>query len=157
MGELVITSSAFKSGGRIPEAYARKGGNMSPPLHIEGVHPGAKTIAIIVDDPDIPVPVLSFTHWAVYNIPVTVADIHENVPREPVVASLGGAMQGKNGFGRIGYTGLNPPFGTHTYRFRAYALDTALSLKPGAGRKQLIKAIDGHVLQTGLLEGKFGV
>ncbi len=157
MGKLTITSGAFESGGRIPAAYTQKGGNMSPPLHIEGVGSRAKTLAVIADDPDIPVPFLSFTHWVVYNIPAHVADIHVNVPRAPVIASLGGAMQGKNGFGRLRYVGPNPPFGTHRYRFRVYALDAALDLEPGAGRKRLLKAMEGHVIQTGLLEGKFGV
>ena len=76
---------------------------------------------------------------------------------EEVIKFVGGeALQGKNGFRRIGYMGPKPPFGTHTYRFMAYTLDTVLNLKPGATRKQLEKAMKGHILQTELLEAKFG-
>jgi Raf kinase inhibitor-like YbhB/YbcL family protein len=156
MGNLQITSSAFKNGGIIPKQYTGKGEDISPPLEIKGVAPLAKSVAIIVDDPDIPIPFLSFTHWVVYNIPADIAEIKENIPGEEVIIDLGGAMQGKNGFGRIGYMGPKPPFGTHTYRFFVYSLDTVLDLKPGATRKQLEKAMEGHILQTGLLEGRFG-
>ena len=156
MGNLVITSSAFENGGFIPKQYTGKGEDKSPPLEIKGVTPRAKSVAIIVDDPDIPIPFLSFTHWVVYNIPVNIAKIEENIPREEVIKVLGEALQGKNGFRRIGYMGPEPPFGTHTYRFMVFTLDTVLDLNPGATRKQLEKAMKGHILQTGLLEGKFG-
>jgi len=157
MGNLEVASRAFKNGGTIPRQYTGKGEDMSPPLEIKGVDSRAESVAIIVDDPDIPIPFLSFTHWVVYNIPADIAEIKENIPGEEVIKALGGAMQGKNGFGRIGYMGPNPPFGTHTYRFAVYSLDTVLNLKPGATRKQLEKAMEGHILQTGLLEGRFGV
>jgi Raf kinase inhibitor-like YbhB/YbcL family protein len=157
MGNLSITSSAFENGGAIPELHSQKGGNMSPPLSIEGIDPKAKTIAMIVDDPDIPIPFLSFTHWVVYNIPADTAQIPQNVAPGEVISGLGGAMQGRNGFGRLAYVGPNPPFGTHVYRFKVYALDVVLDLKPGATRRQVQKAMDGHILQSGLLEGKFGV
>lgn len=157
MGNLVITSSAFENGGMIPKRYTGKGEEKSPPLNIRGVDPRAKSIAIIVDDPDIPIPFLSFTHWVVYNIPADVSEIEESIPHEEVIKALGGALQGKNGFMRIGYIGPKPPFGTHTYRFMVYTLDTVLDLKAGAGRKRLERAMEGHILQTGLLEGKFGV
>lgn len=156
MGDLVIISSAFENGGIIPKQYTAKGENKSPPLQIKGVDSLAKSIAIIVDDPDIPIPFLSFTHWVVYNIPPNFTVIEEDITREEVIKSLGGAQQGKNGFRRIGYIGPNPPFGIHTYRFMVYTLDTVLDLKPGATRKQLEKAMEGHILQRGLLEGKFG-
>jgi len=135
---------------------AAKGEDKSPPLQITGVDSLAKSIAIIADDPDIPIPFLSFTHWVVYNIPPNFTVIEEGIAREEIIKSLDGALQGKNGYGKIGYTGPEPPFGTHTYRFMIYTLDTVLDLKPGATRKQLEKAMEGHILQTGLLEGEFG-
>ncbi|HWQ79956.1 MAG TPA: YbhB/YbcL family Raf kinase inhibitor-like protein [Anaerovoracaceae bacterium] len=159
MDNLVITSSAFENGGIIPKKYTRNGEDKSPPIQITGVDPLAKSIAIIVDDPDIPIPYLTFTHWVVYNIPAEIAEIaeiEENIPHVEVIQTLGGALQGKNGFRRTAYLGPDPPFGTHTYRFMVYTLDTLLDLKPGAGRKQLERAMEGHILQTGLLEGKFG-
>ncbi len=157
MGNLSITSSAFNNGGAMPAIHSQRGGNMSPPLTIEGIDPKAKTIAVIVDDPDIPIPFLSFTHWVVYNIPADTAQIPQNVASGEVISALSGASQGRNGFGRTAYVGPNPPFGTHVYRFKVYALDTVLDLKPGATRRQLQKAMEGHILQSGLLEGKYGV
>ena len=157
MGNLSITSSAFENGGTIPAMYSQRGGNMSPPLTIAGIDPKAKTIAIIADDPDIPIPFLSFTHWVVYNIPADTVEVPQNAAPGEVISTLGGALQGRNGFGRTAYIGPNPPFGTHVYRFCVYALDTVLDLKPGASKRQVEKAMEGHILQSGLLEGKFGV
>jgi len=155
MGDLIVTSTAFEYGGLIPKQYTARGEEKSPPLQIKGVDPLAKSIAIVVDDPDSPIPFVAFTHWVVYNIPPDIAVIEENIAREEIIESMGGALQGKNGYRRIGYAGPKPPFGTHTYRFKVYTLDTVLNLKPGATKKQLEKAMEGHILQKGLLEGKF--
>lgn len=156
MNNLEVTSAAFEQGGRIPDLYTAKGDEISPPLTIKGIDPNAKTLAIISDDPDAPIPFIAITHWVVYNIPAHITDIHEDIKREPVIESLEGALQGRNGFGRIAYLGPNPPFGTHTYRFAVYALDTELDLKPGATKRQLLKAMEGHILQSGMLEGVYG-
>lgn len=152
MGNLVVTSSAFEYGGPIPVQYTGKGEDKSPPLAFQGVDPLAETIAIVVEDPYIPF--FHFTHWIVYNIPADITAIPEGIPHGEL--NLGGAAQGQNGFRQHGYMGPNPPFGTHTYRFIVYSMDTKLDLKPGAGRKQLEKAMQGHIQQIGLLEGTFG-
>jgi Raf kinase inhibitor-like YbhB/YbcL family protein len=154
MDSLIVTSRAFHDG-MIPDFYAKKGGDHSPPISISGVDERAKTFAIIALDPDIPIPFMTFTHWVVYNIPADVAEIPENVPHGGTIPSLGNAMQGRNGMGGMGYMGPNPPFGTHTYRFLVYALDEFLDLKAGASRKRLEQAMKGHVLQTGILTGSY--
>lgn len=156
MNELLITSHAFENGDRIPDRYTGKGEDISPPLEIRGVDPDAKSLAIIVDDPDVPIPFFAFTHWIVYNIPVSINEINENVPHGEIISSLGGAMQGRNTFGKTAYMGPNPPFGTHTYRFKVYSLDTMLDLKPRARKKQLVAAMKGHILQYAVLEGRYG-
>ena len=155
MGNLEVTSSVFKNDGFIPTKYTGVGEEMSPPLKISGVDPDAVSIAMIVDDPDAPITPDPFIHWVIYNIPSSITDIGENIPNIEVVDSLGGAMQGNNGIEKIGYLGPKPPYGTHTYRFIVYTLDTVLDLAPGATRAQLEKAMEGHILQTGLLKGKF--
>jgi Raf kinase inhibitor-like YbhB/YbcL family protein len=156
MSDLKIASTAFENGGNIPLKYTGRGEDVSPPLEISGIDPLSKSIAIIVDDPDAPATPEPFVHWVIYNIPADVGKIYENVPNLEIVTSLGGALQGSNGIGRIGYLGPKPPFGTHTYRFFVYALDAFMDIRPGASRKQLEREMESHILQTGLLEGKFG-
>jgi len=89
---LLVTSSAFENGGFILKKYTGNGEDKSPPLQIKGVDSSAKSIAIIVDDPDVPIPFVTFTHWVVYNIPSNLTVIEEDIPREEMVKSLGGAL-----------------------------------------------------------------
>jgi hypothetical protein len=147
---LDVTSPAFKNGGNIPIKYTGRGDDISIPLEFNNVISDAKSIAIIMDDPDAPFG--TFTHWLIWNIPIT-ESIQENVPKNEKV--LNGAIQGKNGFGKIGYMGPNPPSGTHTYRIKVYVLDTLLDLDSNASKNTLESAIKDHILQYGLLEGKF--
>jgi Raf kinase inhibitor-like YbhB/YbcL family protein len=109
MGDLSVNSKAFENGGFIPTKYTGMGEEISPPLQIGNIDPGAKTIAIIVDDPDAPITPEPFIHWVIYNIPADVSEIHEDVPKDETVESLGGATQGVNGIGKIGYLGPKPP------------------------------------------------
>ncbi|NJE26371.1 YbhB/YbcL family Raf kinase inhibitor-like protein [Thermococcus sp. MV5] len=147
-------SSVFGENELIPSKYTCEGIDVSPPLHLEGLSDKAVSIAIIVDDPDAPIG--TFTHWVAWNIP-PVAEIPEGVPKERVVESPIKAFQGKNDFGRIGYNGPCPPrgHGVHHYHFKIYVLDTTLDLKPGATKKELEKAIQGHVIQFGELVGLY--
>ncbi len=149
---LNITSSAFKNKDYIPSKYTGQGKDISIPLEFNNIDEG-KSIAIIMDDPDAPFG--TFTHWLIWNIPISTTKIPENISTDNVVSSLGGAIQGKNDFGKIGYKGPNPPSGTHNYKIKVYVLDIFLNLLAGSSKGALEGAINGHVLHTGLLEGKF--
>ena len=114
-----ITSPAFQAGQAIPPKYTCEGADISPPLQWNGLPDGAKSLALICDDPDAPVGV--WVHWVLYDLPVTAKDLPENVPTSETL-SFGG-KQGINDFKRIGYGGPCPPPGKpHRYYFRLYAL-----------------------------------
>ncbi|MHB1485251.1 MAG: YbhB/YbcL family Raf kinase inhibitor-like protein [Saccharofermentanales bacterium] len=149
---LDITSSAFVNNESIPLEYTGKGKDISPPLEIDGIIPEGRSLVIVMDDPDAGMGV--FTHWIIWNIPASYSQIPADIPGKGIVASLGGAIQGINDFNVLGYKGPKPPSGTHTYRIKAYVLDNILDLKPGADAAALADAIEGHVLQYGLLRGK---
>jgi Raf kinase inhibitor-like YbhB/YbcL family protein len=151
---LTVTSSAFKDGGSIPKKYSGLGEEISPPLEINSIHSNAKSIAIVMDDPDAPLPI-TIIHWVLWNIPIEYNNIPENIPHSKIVKELGNAHQGKRMFGKTGYMGPNPPFGVHTYRFHIYTLDTFLDIKPEAKFKQLKSKMEGHILQYSLFTGKF--
>jgi Raf kinase inhibitor-like YbhB/YbcL family protein len=140
-----ITSSAFQQGGNIPSKFSCDGPNTNPPLQISDVPPEAKSLVLIVDDPDAPSGL--FTHWAVWNIsPQTNTIAEGSTPK-------GG--QGTNDFGRSGYGGPCPPSGTHRYYFKIFALDRELDLPFGAKRGQLDVALKGHVIAQGELMGRY--
>jgi len=141
-----ITSPAFQEGGVIPEKFSKNGRNVSPELRIEGTPAEAKSLALIVDDPDAPVGL--FTHWLVWNIDPKTTDIAEG-------SALAGVVQGNNDFGDIGYGGPQPPSGTHRYYFKVFALDRVLDLKPGAKRKEVDAAMKGHVIAQGQTMGRY--
>src|SRR6266576_3329740 len=144
--KMKISSSAFQEGGTIPEKFSKNGQNINPELRIEGAPAEAKSLALIVDDPDAPVGL--FTHWLVWNIDPKTTDIAENsVPR--------GALQGTNDFPGSGYDGPQPPSGTHRYYFKIFAVDQTLDLKSGAKRQELDKAMSGHVIAQGELVGRY--
>lgn len=153
---LSVSSDAFENVGTIPIRYTGNGDNVSPSLKFGPIASGAKTIAIIMDDPDTPMG--TFTHWVVWNIPADRSVIPENIPDGATVASLGNANQGRNGYLVNGYRGPKPPKGTgiHAYRFKVYVLDTKLTLSNNAGKKDLLNAMKGHILQYGKLVGKSG-
>jgi hypothetical protein len=162
-GGMRITSPAFSDGGPIPAKYTVDGADISPPLLIEDVPENAASLAIIMDDPDAPGG--TFTHWLIWNIRPAPAgapgaglavSISENVPPTGTVEALGGARQGTNDFGEIGYGGPSPsPGSPHRYRFTAFALDTVLELGAGARREQLEAAMEGHVLAQAVLTGVY--
>jgi Raf kinase inhibitor-like YbhB/YbcL family protein len=134
---MTISSPDFAQGSPMAKTFAYKGDNHSPQLLIGGIPLNAKTLALIVDDPDSPSGL--WTHWLMWNLPRDTAVIAQGeVPK--------GAVQGRNSFGHVRYDGPAPPSGTHRYFFHVYALDTRLSLAPGASRTELEAAMKGHVV-----------
>ena len=151
MQNISISAEAFQSGGAIPEEYTCDGSDVSPALSWRGIPSNAKSIALIMDDPDAPMG--TFVHWVLFNIPSDTTKLPRGVPENRTLND--GSSQGITDFGRTGYGGPCPPGGTHRYYFRVYALDTMLDLQPGSSRKQLENAMKGHVLAQGELMGKY--
>jgi Raf kinase inhibitor-like YbhB/YbcL family protein len=143
--KMKITSSAFQGGANIPSKFTCEGTDISPPLQIADVPPGAKSLALIVDDPDAPSGL--FTHWTVWNISPQTGTIGEGAAPKGV--------HGTNDFGRSGYGGPCPPSGTHRYYFKIFALDRELDLPIGAKRGQLDAAMKGHMVGQGELMGRY--
>jgi Raf kinase inhibitor-like YbhB/YbcL family protein len=146
-----IKSPAFNEGAIIPARYTCDDIDVSPPLVWSVVPAGTKTFALICDDPDAPGKV--WVHWVLYNLPGNIRELSENVPKTESLTN--GAQQGKTDFGSIGYGGPCPPGGTHRYYFRIYALDSELDPKPGITKKELLKAMEGHILAEGQLMGRY--
>jgi Raf kinase inhibitor-like YbhB/YbcL family protein len=146
-----IESSAFKEGGMIPVKYTCDGEDVSPPLKWGDLPTGTKSIALISDDPDAPVG--TWVHWVLYNLPPDVRALSENIPPNKTLEN--GAVHGNNDFKRVGYGGPCPPGGTHRYFFKIYAVDKKIDLAPGASKAQLLKAMEGHILDNGELMGKY--
>jgi Raf kinase inhibitor-like YbhB/YbcL family protein len=140
-----VSSSAFENNGKIPSEYTCDGQDILPPLNIIQIPKEAKTLAIIMDDPDAPMG--TFTHWTVWNIPPSKTEFSKN---EKV-----SFPQGITSFGKKGYGGPCPPSGTHRYFFKIYALDTRLDLVDGSSLKELQQAISGHVISESTLVGKY--
>ncbi len=146
-----IKSSAFKAGESIPSKYTCDNIDISPDIEWSKVPNGTKTFALIMDDPDAPSG--TYVHWVIYNIPGNQRELPENIPAKETLDN--GTVQGRNDFGKIGYGGPCPPSGTHRYYFKIYALDTELESLPGITKKELLKAMDVHVLEEGELMGRY--
>lgn len=150
MNALAISSPAFAAGAPIPQTYTCDGQNISPPLQWQGVPAGARSLALIVDDPDAPSG--TFTHWLAWNIAPDTTQLAENFSAT-APASVG---QGTSDFRQPGYGGPCPPPGAaHHYHFTLYALDTALDLAAGAGKQQLLDAMQGHIVAQAELVGTY--
>src|SRR3989338_3483122 len=147
--DLKLTSQVFAEGAPIPVQYTCKGQNINPPLNIMGVPPQAKSLALIMHDPD----AVSgdFVHWLVWDIPASTETIAVN-------SLPAGAIQGLNSSGKNQYMGPCPPAGTgiHRYMFELYALDTNLGLPAGSSRAELEKVMQSHILAKHTLTGLFG-
>ncbi len=148
---LKITSSAFENEGMIPSKYTCDGANISPPLKFDGIPENTKSIALICDDPDAPMG--TFVHWVIYNLPPTTKELPEKFPDDETLPD--GTRQGTNDFGSTGYSGPCPPRGIHRYFFKVYALDAKIDTVPVADKKHLLKAMEGHIIATGQLMGKY--
>lgn len=148
---IAVTTTAFPPGGTIPNSYARL--DASPDLSWSGAPAGVQSFALIVEDHDFPVG--TWTHWLIWEIPAQSTGLPRGVPPNE---SLGdGARQGRNDFRRIGYSGPGFVVGRpHRYFFKLYALDAKLDLKAGANRRELERAMKGHVLAEGELMGTYG-
>jgi Raf kinase inhibitor-like YbhB/YbcL family protein len=146
-----IKSPAFSEGGAIPGKYTCDGKDVSPPLSWSGAPAGAKSLALICDDPDAPSG--DWVHWVVFDLPSSSTGLPEGVPTRDEIA--GGGRQGRNDFRKTGYGGPCPPGGTHRYVFTLFALDRELGLGAGATKAQLSAAMKGHVLAEGRLTGKY--
>lgn len=146
-----LTSTAFAPGGMIPDQYGCKGATINPPLHIADVPRTAVSLALIMEDPDVPRhlrPDGMFDHWVIWNMPSTTEDIAEAIgPPE--------GTEGTNTRGSLGYTGPCPPDQPHRYFFHLFALDQMLDLAPGSTKQDLLAAMQGHILDSTQLMGLY--
>ncbi len=151
--KMEIKSPAFSNGGNIPMKYTCDGEDISPLLEWSNVPAGAKSIVLIMDDPDAPMG--TWVHWVIYNIPATVKSLPERFPTKDIMKD--GTTQGRNSWGRIGYGGPcpPPPTGAHRYFFKLYAIDKKLDLGPGATKEAVLQAIKGHILSEAEVMGKY--
>lgn len=144
---LVVTSDAFAPGNSLPLSATVDGAGVPPQIEWLGVPASARSIAVVVEDPDAPFP-RPFVHWIVYGL-------------DPFVSALDGSgfagREGRNSMMKLGFTPAAPPpgHGRHRYHFQVFALDTAIDLDPGAGRSALIERMRGHVVAWGELVGTY--
>lgn len=139
-------TTVFEHNGKIPSEYTCDGQDLAPVLNISGVSAEAKSLVLIVDDPDAPMG--TWVHWLVYNIP----------PNTPAIDSKNlpvGVKEGRTDFQRNGWGGPCPPSGTHRYFFKLYALDSDLSLPESLTKKQLEAAMNGHIIEKTELIGLY--
>ena len=148
-----LTSTAVGADGAIAARQSAYGQNLSPPLAWTRVA-GAKSYAVILEDPDAP-GAHPFVHWLIWNIPGDATSLPEGLPTSVRLQTPSGATQGANEADGTGYFGPKPPSGVHHYRFQIFALESALALAPGAGRGALSTAMNGHVIAQGELAGTF--
>ena len=146
-----ITSPAFANGGAIPSDFSCDGRDVSPALSWTEPPTGTQSFALIMDDPDAPMG--TWVHWVIFNIPASTRDLTEGTPTDPQLSDR--SLQGKTSAGSTGYHGPCPPSGTHRYFFKLYALDTVLSLSTKADKKDLLAAMEGHILANAELMGTF--
>jgi Raf kinase inhibitor-like YbhB/YbcL family protein len=148
-----IQSPAFKEGESIPAIYTCDGDDISPSLAWEGVPEDARSLALIVDDPDAPdpaAPKMVWVHWVLYSLPPDTSGLPEAVSELPA-----GTREGINDWQRAGYGGPCPPIGRHRYFFKLYALDTLLPDLREPTKDQLLQAIEGHVIEEAVLMGTY--
>lgn len=149
---LSLESAAFDQGEAVPDEYTCEGPDVSPPLRWSGVPEEARSLALIMDDPDAPAG--TWVHWVLYGLPADRGELPEGIPADPEV--LGGARQGENDFGNTGYGGpCPPPNGAHRYHFKLFALDADPELGPGATKEELLEAMEGHVVAEAQLMGRY--
>lgn len=140
-----LSSTAFSEGGPIPRRYTCDGEDVSPPLAVEEIPAGARSLALVVEDPDAPRG--TWDHWLALDLPVLAA-----IPE----GAEGLGVPGVSSWGRTGYGGPCPPSGRHRYVFTVYAVDTVLGLGEGASKGELRSAVEGHVLSVATLTGVYG-
>jgi Raf kinase inhibitor-like YbhB/YbcL family protein len=152
---LAITSTAFTEGDSIPKKYTCEGDDMSPALNWSGVPENARSLVLIVDDPDAPdpkAPKMRWVHWVLYNIPADTSGLPEAVSPDALPA---GTKEGINDWRRTGYGGPCPPVGRHRYFHKLYALDTVLDDLHRPTRSQVEAAMAGHIIASVELVGTY--
>lgn len=147
----MLIESIFKSQQPIPSKYTCDGENISPPLKFSEVPSGAKSLVLIVDDPDAPKG--TFDHWIVWNLPPDIKELTENAPELSRLSPP--PLQGLNHYAKSYYSGPCPPNGTHRYYFKLYALDSVLTLPEGSPKKIVEEAMKGHILSQTELMGTY--
>jgi len=147
---IVVNSTAIAPDRAIAMENSAYGANRSPALTWSPAG-GARSYAIVVEDPDAP-GTGPFVHWLIWNLPADARSLAGNVPAVP---RPGGAVQGRNGGGSNGYYGPHPPSGVHHYHFEVFALDRMLGLAPGSDLEALARQMKGHVLASGEAIGTF--
>lgn len=138
-----ISSPEFGSMQKIPKKFSCQGKSINPPLYIHNIPDKAKTLALIMDDPD--APNQTFVHWILFNISLIKEIKEDSAP----------GVEGVNTAGEIGYFPPCPPSGSHRYFFKLYALDCTLSLEEGATKEALLEAMEGHILKQAELIGLY--
>lgn len=152
--EFKLTSTAFAEGAVIPTRHTCDGADVSPPLVWTGAPAGTTAFTLIVDDPDAPAG--TWVHWILCDIPATLNALPENVSRADAPKEISGAVHGENTSRETGYEGpCPPPVGAHRYFFKLYALRSRLGLKVGASKQDVERAMQGNVLGTAQLMGKY--
>ena len=148
-----LTSTVFAHDGEIPSKYTCEGQDISPPLAWSGVPPEAKSLALILDDPDAPdpaTPKMTWAHWVLYNIPANASSLPEAAQQLPA-----GTRSGLNDWKRTGYGGPCPPIGRHRYFHKLYALDTVLPDLGKPTKAALEAQMKGHVIAHTELVGTY--
>jgi Raf kinase inhibitor-like YbhB/YbcL family protein len=138
---LTVTSPDFVHEGEIPERFTCDGEDANPAFNIQGIPEGTKSLVIIMEDPD--VPLTTFNHWVVWNIP----------PQENIAGNSIPGIQGRNSLGKSAYLGPCPPGGTHRYFFKVYALNSMLDIDEDSNKRKLESAMADHILAKGELMG----
>lgn len=152
---LLLTSPAFADGAPMPAVCTCEGADTSPALQFSGVPAEAKSLTLIVDDPDAPdpqAPKMTWVHWVLFNLPPETAGLPEGVQTLPP-----GAGVGMNGSGVAAYGGPCPPIGTHRYYFKLYAVDKRLRVFPSPTKDDVLKAMEGHVIEQATLMGLYSL
>ena len=150
--DMTLSSPAFRDGENIPPEFTCRGDNISPQLEWNSVPAAAKSLVLIMDDPD--APGKTFTHWVLFNIPTDKRSLAEDTPSSPRLND--GSLHGLNDYNRTDYGGPCPPPGRpHHYNFNLYALDITLNLDAGASKEQVLEAMKGHILAQCRLTGLF--
>lgn len=152
---LTLSSAAFEDGGPIAAKYTCEGRDVSPRLRWEGIPKAARSLALIVDDPDAPdpaAPQMTYVHWVLYNLPVDGGGLPEGATSDSLPA---GTLEGLNDWQRTGYGGPCPPIGRHRYFHKLYALDVVLDNLGTPTKDQLLHAMEGHVIAQAQVVGTY--
>lgn len=152
---LTISSSAFEDGGPMAKKYTCEGADLSPPLQWAGIPDKARSLVLIVDDPDAPdpaAPQMTYVHWVLYNLPIHCGGLPEGTTPKTLPA---GTLEGMNDWQRTGYGGPCPPVGRHRYYHKLYALDVVLGDLESPTKAALLRSMEGHVLAQAQVIGTY--